>query len=128
MAHAAIADRGHVGEDVVLRLPIEIIGRRGGVVREPDVAGVLEDHDDAIGVVIRERAKHDGVEGGENGGIGSDSEGQGADRDGGEGGGLAEKAEAVAKVGKEGSHLIRLLELGGEVTAVRRLLRRVRDL
>jgi hypothetical protein len=58
--------------------------------------------------VIWERADHDSVEGREDGGVGSDTEGEGADRDGGEGRGLAKEAEAVAKVGEESSHVVRI--------------------
>jgi hypothetical protein len=113
---AAVTDGGHIREDVILSFPIEIVGGRRSVVREADMAGILEHHDDAVGVAIRERAQYDGIERGKNCGIGSDSEGEGADRDGRKGGRLAKEAEAVAKVGKESSHLMRLLELAGEVT------------
>ena len=84
--------------------------------REPDDRGVLKHHDHAIGIVIRERSKHNRIEGGKNGGIGSDAERQGDDRNGGEGGRLAEEAEPVLKVGEECSHLMSLPDWGRKVT------------
>ena len=116
IAVTAIADGGEVGEDVVLCFPVEIVGGCRGVVGEADIAGILEHHHDAVGVLIREGPQHHGVERREDGSIRSDAQGEGEDRDGGEAGGLAEKAQSVAKVGCEGSHLIKLRRRGEKVT------------
>ena len=43
------------------------------------------DHDELLRVGVRQRAKQDGVDDGEDGGVGADAEGEREDGDGGEG-------------------------------------------
>jgi hypothetical protein len=57
-------------------LPLDEIPRRRGVPGETGRGGVLPDHDYAIGVGIGERTEQYGVDGGEDGGVGADAEGE----------------------------------------------------
>jgi len=51
-----------------------------------------------LGVLDRNSAEADGIDELEDGGIGTDAEGEGKDRDDGEAGTKAKKSESVAKV------------------------------
>ena len=56
---------------------------------------------DARRILIRQRAQNHGIYDAEDGGVGANTEGEGQDGDGGEGGILAERAQGVANVGEK---------------------------
>ena len=96
------AGGGHIGEDGVLRFPIEVISGGGGVLGETGESGVFPDDDEAGGIAVGQGAEEQGVDAGEDGGIGADAECERKHRDGGERGGLTQEAGAVAQIAGEG--------------------------
>ena len=63
--------------------------------------GALVDHDNAVGIVERERAQEDGVKDTENGGVAPDAECEREDRDGSEDLGAAELTKGELQVSKK---------------------------
>ena len=95
-----------VGRDVLkdagLRLPVVEVGRRGG--GAVAFRRCEQELDDAVGVRIGERLEEDGVDDGEDGGVGSDAEGQGGDGCDGEARVLEEAAQGVFEVMPQVGH------------------------
>ena len=92
---------GHVGEDVVLGLPVVIVGGRDAEVlasREDVLGRGVRDDDDPLRLGEGKRLEQDRVDDAENGRVRPDAQGEHADRDGGEPGALAERAERVPEV------------------------------
>ena len=97
---------GDVLENAGLSAPVvEFGGGRAGPVA---VGSDVHHLHDAVGVGIAERLEENGVDHGEDGGVGSDAEGDGGDGGDGEGGTGEEGAEGVAKVLPEIIHEERL--------------------
>ena len=91
--------RGDVLKDAGLRAPgIEV--DRGGH-RAVAVRKSVHELDDAVGLRIRERLEQDGVDHGEDGGVGSDAEGESGDGRYGERRSGDERAEGVAQVAEK---------------------------
>ncbi len=86
------------GEAALLRLPILIVGI-GDFHGSGDLGVGLADGDEAAGILEGQRCEEKRVDGAEDGGGGSDAEGQGEDGGEGEARGLAELASGVAEVG-----------------------------
>ncbi len=72
-------------------------GREADVAREPLGVAIADGHE-PLGIRIRQRAQEDGVDHGEDGGVGADAERQRDQRRGGEAGRAPQHAEAVAQV------------------------------
>ena len=73
-AHGAALSCGHVCKHGVLRLPVQVIRRRRGVVRETDKGGVFPHHHEPMRLVVRQRPEQHRLHGAENGGIGADAQ------------------------------------------------------
>lgn len=86
---------------VLLQMP-ELCCREAHFVCQLFVA--LSKLQQALGVREREGTQKDTIDDGEDGGVGSDAEGEGQNSDYGEARGFGEYAEAVAEVVPEGSH------------------------
>ena len=105
-AGGALLEEGEVGEGGGLSSPeIFVAGIGAGVGEELfEEADTLPDDDEAAAVAVGEGLEEDAVDDAEESGGGSDAEGEGEDGGEGEAGGLAELAEAVAHVLKDGVH------------------------
>ena len=95
-AGAAEVVGGDVLKDAGLLPPVvELGGRSGGSFA---LGRCEQELDDAVGVGIGERLEQDGVDDGEDGGVGSDAKGQGCDGCDGEAGIFEEAAQGVLEV------------------------------
>ncbi len=88
--------RGHVLEDAVVFLPVQVI-QRGDTV-DPTSWRLLQHAHNAVRLCIRERFQQDRVDEAENRRIRADSDGQCQQRDDGEARALEESPKAVAQI------------------------------
>src|SRR6185312_3337210 len=100
-AHGAAAPRGNRLEAGVLTLPVEEVSGGDAVVAAVDLR---PNHNDAVGLVVREGREERGVDDAEDGGIGANAEREGEDGDGGEARVFEEKAKAEDEVAPAIAH------------------------
>ena len=99
--------RGHVVEDRVVLLPVEVIERRDAVPAAP--RRLFEYAHDPVGFGVRKRLQQHAIHETEDGGIRANADCQGGNRDGGEPGALPEGPQTEAKVLEEFVHACALL-------------------
>ena len=95
---AFVENKSHAGENGIATLPIEKVGRRNGVMRVAMLGVAFPDHDQVVRIVIGERVKEDGIDDGENRGVGADAKAESEDSDDGEAGVAKQHAECVTKI------------------------------
>jgi hypothetical protein len=90
---AAEIERGHVFEDGVLVLPVEEVERGDAIAAA--ARRLLPNHHDAVRVAVGQGLEQHAVHETEDGGVGSDAEREGQQRDDGEAGRAAQRADGV---------------------------------
>src|SRR5262249_53578467 len=74
---AHVGNGRHSGENVVLFPPVGEVGRTGDIMKFPPACVAFPDHNQFLRALVRQSSKEDGVDDGENGGVGTDAESQG---------------------------------------------------
>ena len=97
------ADQGDLGEYVVARLPVAVIGAIDLDASERHLRAVRPEADKPIGLAIRQRAQHHAVDHAENCRRRADTEGDDDDAGHRKGGGLVEETETVDEIGDQES-------------------------
>ena len=95
------ADRdGELFEVARTAQDVEVLRGAEPVLRDIETRGAIPEDDQAIRIGVGQRTQQKGVGDAENGGIGSDGEGQRDNRGGRKGGRLAQPARGVAEIGE----------------------------